>query len=118
MKRISNIFHSVCDFRCLEQAAYRAFRANRNNGDALRFMFHLEPGLFQLQGELLDVTYQPGAYHTFTIREPKERHIAAAPFRDRVVHHAVCAVLEPVFERRYICDSYACRNDKGSHRAI
>ncbi|NLV46946.1 MAG: RNA-directed DNA polymerase [Candidatus Hydrogenedentes bacterium] len=81
-------------------------------------MFQLEPELFRLQRELENGDYQPGPYHTFTIREPKERQIAAAPFRDRVVHHAVCAVLEPVFEGRYIYDSYACRKDKGSHRAL
>jgi len=81
-------------------------------------MFHLEQELFRLQHELENGDYQPGPYHTFTIREPKERQIAAAPFRDRVVHHAVCAALEPVFERRYIHDSYACRKDKGSHRAL
>ncbi|HDP36066.1 MAG TPA: RNA-directed DNA polymerase [Candidatus Hydrogenedentes bacterium] len=118
MKRSGNVFQQVCDFAALEQAAYRAFRANRNNGDALRFMFYLEPELFRLQRELRGGVYQPGAYHTFTIREPKVRHIAAAPFRDRVVHHAVCAVLEPVFEQCYIHDSYACRKNKGSHRAM
>jgi len=81
-------------------------------------MLHLEPELFRLQHELEGGDYRPGPYHTFTIREPKERQIAAAPFRDRVVHHAVCAALEPVFERRYIHDSYACRKDKGSHQAL
>lgn len=81
-------------------------------------MYRLEPELFQLQRELIAGTYRPGPYHTFTIREPKERQIAAAPFRDRVVHHSICSVLEPVFERRYIHDSYACRKGKGSHRAI
>lgn len=81
-------------------------------------MYRLEPELFQLQRELESGAYRPGPYHSFTIREPKERQIAAAPFRDRVVHHSICSVLEPVFERRYIHDSYACRKDKGSHRAI
>ena len=118
MKRIGNVVGAVFYFRALTEAAYRAFRANRDNADALRFMHRLEPEILQLQRELESGVYQPGAYHTFTIWEPKERHIAAAPFRDRVVHHSVCAVLEPVFEQRYIYDSYACRTDKGSHRAI
>ncbi len=118
MKRIGYLFEQVCDFLSMERAAYRAFRANRGNGDALAFMFRLEPELLQLQRDLEDGSYRPGPYHTFTIWEPKERRVAAAPFRDRVVHHAVCAVLEPVFERRYIHDSYACRNGKGSHRAL
>lgn len=118
MKRFGRVFEAVISFQSLYAAAYRAFRANRHNGDALQFMFHLEPELFQLQRDLEAGQYAPGPYHSFTIREPKERKIAAAPFRDRVVHHAVCAVLEPVFERRYIYDSYACRKDKGSHRAL
>ncbi len=118
MKRVGHVFEQVYAFHSLERAAYRALRANRENGDALRFMYDLEPEILQLQRELESGAYRPGPYHTFTIWEPKERHIAAAPFRDRVVHHSVCAVLEPVFERRYIHDSYACRKDKGSHRAI
>jgi len=118
MKRIGHVLERVCDFRSLEQAAYRAFRANRDNADALRFMHGLEPELLELQRELVAGAYRTGPYHTFTIWEPKERGIAAAPFRDRVVHHSVCAVLEPLFERRYIHDSYACRKDKGSHRAL
>ncbi len=118
MKRTRGVFEEALSFRVLCEAAHRAFRANRGNGDALQFMYRLEPELFQLQRELESGAYRPGPYHTFTIREPKERKIAAATFRDRVVHHAVCAVLEPVFERRFIYDSYACRKDKGSHRAI
>lgn len=118
MKRIKAIFDSCVSFSALCAAAQRSFRANRNNGDALQFMIHLEPELFQLQRELEAGTYLPCPYHTFTIREPKERQIAAAPFRDRVVHHSICSVLEPVFERRYIHDSYACRKGKGSHLAL
>ncbi len=118
MKRLGHVFEEVCAFLSLEQAAHRAFRANRGNAEALRFMYDLEPELLALQRELEGGAYRPGPYHTFTIWEPKERQIAAAPFRDRVVHHSVCAVLEPVFERRYVHDSYACRKDKGSHRAV
>jgi hypothetical protein len=118
MKRVGNVFNQVCSFPSLLEAAHRAFRANRNNADALQFMYRLEPELFQLQRELLDATCRPDPYHTFSIREPKERQIAAAPFRDRVLHHSICSVLEPVIERRYIYDSYACRKGKGSHGAI
>ncbi|MBN1423934.1 group II intron reverse transcriptase domain-containing protein, partial [Candidatus Fermentibacteria bacterium] len=62
--------------------------------------------------------YVPGAHRYFTIRDPKEREIAVAPFRDRVVHHAVVATIEPWFERAFISDSYACRKGKGVHAAI
>jgi len=118
MMRIGHVFEQVTAFASLRDAACRALRANRESGGALRFHFDLEPRLLELQRQLLDGSYRPGPYRTFTIYEPKERRIAASPFRDRVVHHAVCAALEPVFERRYIFDSYGCRKNKGNQRAI
>jgi RNA-directed DNA polymerase len=67
---------------------------------------------------LTDGTYCPGPYHNFFINEPKRRKISAAPFRDRIVHHAVVRVLEPVFEPRFIFDSYVRRRGKGTHAAL
>lgn len=61
--------------------------------------------------------YIPGKYWEFYVYEPKKRLVSAPPFRDRVIHHALCNVIEPLFERKMIYDSYACRNNKGSHRA-
>lgn len=72
----------------------------------------------QLQAQLHDRTYRPGAYHHFFIHEPKRRKISAAPFRDRVVHHALCNLIEPIFDARFIPDSYANRVGKGTHAAI
>ena len=63
-------------------------------------------------------SYKPRPYRTFSISDPKTRTISAAEFRDRVAHHALCAVLEPLFERTTIFDSYACRPGKGSHAAV
>ena len=71
-----------------------------------------------MQRELRDGNYVAGAYRTFRIHDPKERLISAAPYRDRVVHHAVCQVLEPIFEPTFISDSYACRSGKGTHAAV
>jgi hypothetical protein len=70
------------------------------------------------RNELVAQTYRPGAYYSFYIRDPKRRLISAAPFRDRVVHHALCNVIEPLFERTFIGDSYANRVGKGTHRAL
>jgi retron-type reverse transcriptase len=67
---------------------------------------------------LHDHTYTPGSYTNFYIYEPKKRLISAAPFRDRVVHHALCRIIEPIWERRFIHHSYACRVGKGTHRAL
>jgi len=74
--------------------------------------------LIELQDELRSFRYRPGSYANFYIHEPKKRLISAAPFRDRVVHHALCNVIEPRFERRFIFDSYANRVGKGTHRAL
>ncbi len=70
------------------------------------------------EAELREQTYQPGPYNSFYIHEPKRRLISAAPFRDRVVHHALCGLIEPIFERSFIHDSYANRAGKGTHRAL
>ncbi|MDD4091928.1 MAG: RNA-directed DNA polymerase [Smithellaceae bacterium] len=71
-----------------------------------------------MQTELADKRYSPGPYREFTIYDRKTRRISAAPYRDRVVHHALCNVIEPIFERSFIHDSYACRAGKGTHAAV
>lgn len=71
-----------------------------------------------LHFELASATYVPGAYRTFTIYDNKPRLISAAPFRDRVVHHALCNIIEPIYEKSFIFDSYACRKGKGTHAAV
>jgi retron-type reverse transcriptase len=100
-------------------SAYEACRRRkRYKPDAVRFHFAWETNLAELQTELIAGDYRPGEYRNFRITDPKPRKISAAPFRDRVVHHALVRVLEPLFERRFIFDSYACRRGKGTHRAI
>ena len=99
-------------------AYQKASRGKRGHPNVADFEFHLEENLLNLQEELVNLTYQPGPYHSFYIHEPKKRLISAAPFRDRVVHHALCNLIEPIFERSFICDSYANRVGKGTHRAL
>jgi retron-type reverse transcriptase len=82
------------------------------------FEFNQEAELLRLQDELLAERWQPGAYQSFFIHDPKRRLISAAPLRDRVVQHALCNLIEPVWERRFIFDSYANRVGKGTHRAL
>jgi RNA-directed DNA polymerase len=82
------------------------------------FEFAAQRKLLRLRNELETSTHAFGPHHTFTVTEPKPRLISAAPCRDRVVHHALCNVLEPVYERSFIADSYACRAGKGTHAAV
>lgn len=107
----------VASFMNLVAAAGRAIRGHRRVRAAQRLLFELEPTVFELQRELLAMSWEPGPFRTFTVYEPKERRIAAAPMRDRVVHHALCGPLGPVFEEGAIEHSYACRIGKGAHRA-
>ena len=100
--------------------AYRqAARGKRFRPDVAAFTFDLEANLCALARELAEGTYAPGAYRHFTLYDRgKPRLISAAPFRARVVHHALCNVLEPIFEPTFIHDSYACRKGKGLHGAV
>jgi retron-type reverse transcriptase len=118
MKRHGQLWDRLVSFPNLLLAARKARRGKRTQPNALRFEFNLERELCRLQDELRQRSYTPGPYHTFTIQRPKPRLISAAPFRDRVVHHALCNVLAPLFEPAFIHDSYACRPGKGTHAAV
>ncbi|RMF28258.1 MAG: RNA-dependent DNA polymerase [Chloroflexi bacterium] len=102
----------------LYRAYRRAAKGKRGKLAAASFEYRLEDNLIRLQEELMTKTYRPGPYRSFYIHEPKRRLISAAPFRDRVVHHALCNLIEPIFERSFIRDSYANRVGKGTHRAL
>ncbi|MBM3727546.1 MAG: RNA-dependent DNA polymerase [Acidobacteria bacterium] len=118
MKRVGNLWSEVTSWANLLASAHAAARGKRTRPDVARFLANLEPNLCQLKRELLDGSYQPGEYRTFEIRDPKPRMISAAPFRDRVVHHALTRVLEPVFERRFTANSFASRKGFGQHAAL
>ncbi len=118
MMRHDELYHHVANFQALRRAAIRAVRGKRRKPGAAAFMANLEGELLRLERELKDRTYRPGGYISIRIRDPKPRLVSAAPFRDRVVHHALCRVVEPLFERGFIHDSYANRVGKGTHRAI
>jgi len=118
VKRVGNLWPDLISFPNLLLAARRAAAGKRTRPDVAAFLLDLEPRLVRLQRELQDGSYTPGPYHCFPIRDPKPRLISAAPFRDRVVHHALTQVLEPVFEKRFSKDSFACRKGLGTHRAL
>lgn len=111
-------FPAVYEWSNLLLAARKAAKGKRGGHSCAAFEYRLAENLLELQHELHTRTYQPGSYTHFYIHEPKRRQISAAPFRDRVVHHALCNIIEPAFEQHFIPDSYANRTDKGSHRAI
>jgi RNA-directed DNA polymerase len=118
LKTYRNLYPKVCDWDNLYLAYRKARRGKRGRPPAATFEYNLEANLVQLWQELVQKTYTPGDYYSFYIHEPKRRLISAAPFRDRVVHHALCNVIEPIFEQSFIYDSYANRVGKGTHRAL
>lgn len=112
------LFPQIIGWENLWEAYRKAARGKRGKHAAAAFEFGLADRLLNLQHDLKKGSYQPGPYHHFVIQEPKRRLISAAPFRDRVVHHALCNIIEPLFEARFHPHSYANRVGKGTHRAI
>ena len=118
MKRFGNLWHQITDWENLLLASRYAQKGKRFRDNVLQFNYNLERELFQLQTELKHQTYQPRRYKTFRIYDPKPRLISAAPYRDRVVHHALCNIIIPLIEPSFIADSYANRRGFGTHRAL
>ncbi|MEZ4905095.1 MAG: reverse transcriptase/maturase family protein [Spirosomataceae bacterium] len=118
MKTYKNLFTSIYSFENLYRAAKQAQKGKKNNEEVARFHNRLEENLLDLKASLEQKTYLHGDYTTFYVLDPKKRMISAAPYRDRVLHHALCNVIEPLFEKSFITDSYANRKGKGTHKAI
>lgn len=97
---------------------YDCRKGKRLTINAARFEINFESNLLRLQKELKDHTYRPGRSICFVVSKPKLREIFAADFRDRIVHHILVHYLEPIWEPKFIHQSYACRRKKGVHKAI
>jgi len=117
-KRHNNLFDGIADFGALHAAAKRAVLGKRKKPGACAFFANLEHELLSLARQLVEGTYRPGRYVTIEVHDPKKRLVSAAPFRDRVVHHALCAVIQPIFEVGFIDNTFANRKGKGTHKAI
>ena len=113
-----NLFDGIASFEALHAAALRAAKGKRSKPGVAAFLANLETEVLRLERELRTGNYRSGGYRKIEIFDPKHRVVSAAPFRDRVVHHAWCAVCEPLFERGFVFDSYANRVGKGTHRAV
>jgi RNA-directed DNA polymerase len=99
--------------------AWREFlRDKQKRKDVEKFALHLMDNLLILHEELKDKTYQHRSYKAFKINDPKPRDIHKASVRDRLLHHAIYRVLYPYFDPKFIFDSFSCRREKGTHKAI
>lgn len=117
MAVITDAFKIVTDFEELYQSYLKAAKGKRLRDDVLKFTDGLEGNLIDIQNELLWKTYQVGTYRSFYVHEPKLRLVMAQQFRDRIVNWAIYRQLYPFYDKVFIEDSYACRINKGSHKA-
>ena len=117
-KRIGYLYESLTSLSNLYLAFEKACKHKKSKAETTEWMYNCEKYLFELQAELREQRYRPQPYKYFVIREPKERIISVASFRDRVVHHALVNIIDPYFEAIFIKDSYATRKDKGLHLAV
>lgn len=118
MKTYRHLYPQIASFANLLLAFEKARKGKRSKTGVALFEYNLERELLGLERELQTESWQPGGYTSFTITDPKRRKISAAPFRDRVVHHALINITGPLYERQFIHDSYANQVGKGTHRAM
>lgn len=118
MRVYKNLFQQIVSSENLF-ASWDEFRINkRHKKDVQAFEFKLEQNIFQLHRDLVAKQYRHQTYTGFYIRDPKVRHIHKASVRDRIVHHAVFRILNPIFDRTFIPTSFSCRIDKGVHKGV
>ncbi len=118
MKTYKNLYQELCSKENLSLAFKKAQKRKSRKPYVIEFNNNLNENLELLKLELLSNKYQPKPLRTFVIREPKTRKIRKSYFVDRIVHHAICNVLDPIFEKRFIYDSFANRKGKGTLNAI
>jgi RNA-directed DNA polymerase len=112
-KTYNNLYEQICSFDNIYCAYLKARKNKRYKSAVLKFTYNLEENLINIREELINKLYKTGQYRHFNVHEPKTRKISALPFKDRVVQHAICNVIEPIFEKSFIYDSHACRKEFG-----
>lgn len=116
-KKHRNLIQEIASLPNLYRAYEKAARGKRYSIGHLQFKEHLAANLRLLSNALKDGSYRPSPPNVFFVNEPKRREISALPFADRVVQHALCNIIEPIFDRTFLPNSYACRTGKGTHAA-
>lgn len=119
MDKTGTLYSKICSIENVLQATHNTLKHGRRYKAAgAAFKFNMENEVIKIRDELESRSYEPGQYNSFYIYEPKQRLVLAAPLKDRVVHHALHDVVEPLIDSKFIFDSYACRKNKGTHKAI
>lgn len=118
MKRIGFLFEKIVDLDNLYLAEKKARRGKKNRKYVREFINNLDFNIKQIHKELSGGTYNTGKYSHFTIYEPKARNISKLPYKDRIVHHAIINILEPIFVKSFISQTYSCIKHRGIHKAF
>ena len=118
MKTYNDIYKEICSVDNLNKAYNKARKSKAKKPYVVEFNANLEENLKNLQNRLVGFTYKPKPLKKFIIRDPKTRTIHASAFVDRIVHHALVNVIEPIYEKIFISDSFASRKNKGTHSAV
>ena len=113
-----NLIGAIATTDNLYIAYKKAARGKRYTAGHLAFKQHLAANLGLLRQALADGTYKPSEPRVFFVHEPKLRKISALPFADRVVQHAICNIIEPIFDKVFLPNSHACRTGRGTHSAV
>lgn len=116
--QLSHTFEDIISIENLLEAWKEFVRGKRNKKDVQEFSLRLMDNILSLHNDLTNHTYTHGGYQAFKINDPKPRDIHKAQVRDRLLHHAVYRILYPFFDKTFIADSYSCRNNKGTHKAL
>lgn len=116
--QLSHTFKDIISVDNLLSAWNEFVLGKKRKNDVQEFSLKLMDNILQLHDDLANKTYQHGGYLAFNISDPKPRNIHKASVRDRLVHHAIYWILYPFFDKTFIADSYSCRLNKGTHKAI
>ena len=118
MKTYNNLYEKIYRLDRIIRAWRKARKGKTKKKDIREFERNTIKHLLDLHNELKNQTYAPKELTNFPLRDPKTRVISKSDFRDRIVHHIVVSVIEPIFEPLFIYDSYANRTGKGTLKAI
>jgi len=116
--RMSHDYKNIISIKNLCDAWTEFIRGKKSRKDVAEFSLNLSQNIYRLHEDLRTKIYRHGAYEAFSISDPKPRSIHKATVRDRLLHHAIYRVLYPYFDKKFIYDSYSCRQLKGTHRAL
>ena len=118
MKRYGNLYNQICSLENITIAYQKSRKGKVNTYGVRLFETDTENNLRQLHQELTTETYKTSEYTVFTIYDPKEREIYRLPFRDRIVHHAIMNIMEPIWTKVFIRHTYSCIKGRGIHAVL